>query len=157
MRFLMSISALLAFVIDQVSKVLVVFYLDLQTIGYLEVFPPFLNFSMAWNYGVNFGLFSSSDGLQRWILAGFAVLVSAGIMIWMRLEPPGRIGHISAGLLIGGAMGNAFDRILYGAVVDFLNVSCCGIYNPFAFNVADIVIFAGAIGLAFFSSHENSE
>ena len=157
MRFLMSISALLAFVIDQVSKVLVVFYLDLQTIGYLEVFPPFLNFSMAWNYGVNFGLFSSSDGLQRWILAGFAVLVSAGIMIWMRREPPGRIGHISAGLLIGGAMGNAFDRILYGAVVDFLNMSCCGIYNPFAFNVADIAIFAGAIGLAFFSSPENSE
>jgi len=157
MRFLMLISALLAFLMDQVSKVLVVFYLDLQTIGYLEVLPPFLNFSMAWNYGVNFGLFSSSDGLQRWILASFAVLVSAGIMIWMRREPPGRIGHISAGLLIGGALGNAFDRLLYGAVADFLNMSCCGIDNPFAFNVADIAIFAGAIGLAFFSSPENSE
>ena len=73
----------------------------------------------------------------------------------MRREPPGRLGHISAGLLIGGALGNAFDRVVYGAVADFLNMSCCGFDNPYAFNVADIAIFAGAIGLAFFSSPEN--
>ena len=52
-------------------------------------------------------------------------------------------------------MGNAFDRVVYGAVADFLNMSCCGFDNPYAFNVADIAIFAGAIGLAFFSSPEN--
>jgi signal peptidase II len=57
---------------------------------------------------------------------------------------------VFAGLLIGGALGNAYDRIRYGAVVDFLNMSCCGIQNPYAFNVADIFIFVGAIGLAIF-------
>ncbi|MDG1935178.1 MAG: signal peptidase II [Paracoccaceae bacterium] len=155
MRYLMLISAVLTFLVDQVSKVLVVFYLDLQTIGYVDVFPPFLNFAMAWNYGVNFGLFSSSDGVQRWILTGFSVVVCIGIVIWMWREPPDRLGHISAGLLIGGALGNAFDRVVYGAVADFLNMSCCGFDNPYAFNVADIAIFAGAIGLAFFSSPEN--
>ena len=58
--------------------------------------------------------------------------------------------QVFAGLLIGGALGNAYDRIRYGAVVDFLNMSCCGIQNPYAFNVADIFIFVGAIGLAIF-------
>ena len=111
---------------------------------------------MAWNYGINFGLFSSSDGFQRWILTGFAFVVSAGVAIWMLREPPGKLGHISAGLLIGGALGNALDRLLYGAVADFLNMSCCGIDNPYAFNVADIAIFAGAMGLAFFSSPKTS-
>jgi signal peptidase II len=49
--------------------------------------------------------------------------------------------------LLGGALGNVVDRLIYGAVADFLNMSCCGIDNPYAFNVADIAVFAGAIGL----------
>jgi signal peptidase II len=48
---------------------------------------------------------------------------------------------------VGGALGNALDRVLYGAVADFLNMSCCGIRNPYAFNLADVFIFAGAAGL----------
>jgi signal peptidase II len=55
---------------------------------------------------------------------------------------------LGAGLVIGGALGNAVDRVLYGAVADFLNMSCCGIHNPYAFNVADIAIFAGAVWIA---------
>ena len=50
-------------------------------------------------------------------------------------------------MLIGGALGNVVDRVLYGAVADFLNMSCCGINNPYAFNVADIAIFIGAAAL----------
>ena len=56
---------------------------------------------------------------------------------------------MAAGLLIGGALGNSLDRLIYGAVVDFLNMSCCGIENPFVFNLADVAIFLGAIGLMF--------
>jgi signal peptidase II len=63
---------------------------------------------------------------------------------------------VSAGLLIGGALGNVVDRVLYGAVADFLNMSCCGIDNPFAFNVADVAIFVGAIGLVLFAGRGNS-
>jgi signal peptidase II len=59
--------------------------------------------------------------------------------------------YLAGGLLLGGAIGNVIDRLLYGAVADFLNMSCCGFTNPYAFNVADISIFAGAVGLAFLS------
>ena len=59
---------------------------------------------------------------------------------------------MAAGLLIGGAIGNVIDRLAYGAVADFLNMSCCGIENPFAFNVADISIFVGALGLVIFGT-----
>jgi signal peptidase II len=61
------------------------------------------------------------------------------------------MAQVSAGVLIGGALGNVVDRVVYGAVADFLNMSCCGIENPYAFNVADVAIFAGAIGLVIFS------
>jgi signal peptidase II len=71
----------------------------------------------------------------------------------MRREPHGPRAEVSAGLLIGGALGNVVDRVLYGAVADFLNMSCCGIENPYTFNVADIAIFAGAIGLIFFTGN----
>ena len=59
-------------------------------------------------------------------------------------------GAVLIGLVVGGALGNVMDRILYGAVADFLNMSCCGIRNPYAFNVADIAIFVGAVGLLIF-------
>ena len=54
-------------------------------------------------------------------------------------------------MIVGGALANALDRVIYGAVADFLNMSCCGIQNPFTFNIADIFIFAGAFGLVFFA------
>lgn len=111
--------------------------------------PPWLNLRMAWNRGVNFGMLSDFD--LRWVLIGVALLISAFVLVWMRRDGGSRIAHVSAGLLIGGALGNVVDRVLYGAVADFLNMSCCGIENPYAFNVADIAVFAGAIGLVLFS------
>ena len=67
----------------------------------------------------------------------------------MRRERGNWKAELSGGLLVGGALGNIVDRIAYGAVADFLNMSCCGIENPYAFNVADIAIFLGAVGLVF--------
>ena len=151
MHRLMLISTLAALLIDQISKWVVVFGIDLRNQFELEVFPPYLNFRMAWNYGVNFGLFAGDSAMQRWLLIGFAVAVSAAVALWLRRTPMSRLGHISGGLLIGGALSNALDRAIYGAVADFLNMSCCGLDNPFAFNLADVSIFAGAIGLMFFS------
>jgi signal peptidase II len=103
---------------------------------------------MAWNAGINFGLI---DGTSRWILIGIALLITGWVIWWMRSQT-GRLAHLSAGFLVGGALGNVVDRVAYGAVADFLNMSCCGIENPFSFNVADISIFIGAIGLIFFTS-----
>ena len=149
-------SALAALLIDQISKWIVVFGIDLRNQFELDVFPPYLNFRMAWNYGVNFGLFSGDSLMQRWFLIVFALAVSAAIAIWLRRTPLGRLGYISAGLLIGGALSNALDRVIYGAVADFLNMSCCGLDNPFAFNLADTFIFVGAIGLVFFADPPKS-
>ncbi len=113
----------------------------------VEVFPPLLTLRMAWNRGINFGLFADFD--MRWVLIGVAFAITGAVIWWLSRSPATKWVYIAGGFLIGGAMGNVIDRFLYGAVADFLNMSCCGINNPYAFNVADIAIFAGAIGLAF--------
>ena len=138
------------FALDQVTKLLVLFALRLPDRGVIEVAPPFLVFRMAWNRGVNFGLLSSGSDAARWILIAVALAICVLVLWWMRREARG-IALVSAGVLIGGALGNVVDRLAYGAVADFLNMSCCGFENPYVFNVADIAIVAGAVGLALFS------
>lgn len=145
------ISAILVLVLDQLSKIAVVHWLDLKMRGSIEVLPPVLNFRMAWNEGINFGLFSGNGDVMRWGLIAIAIGISGAVFVWIAREEPGRWARMSAGVLIGGALGNVIDRVMYGAVADFLNMSCCGIHNPFAFNIADIAIFIGAIGLIFFT------
>ena len=147
------ITFLIILILDQLSKVWVVQWLNLKEIGSLEVLPPLLNFQMAWNRGVNFGLFAS-DG-NHWVLIGIALVVTAFVLYWVREETDMKV-HVSTGLLVGGAIGNIVDRLIYGAVADFLNMSCCGISNPFSFNIADIAIFAGAIGLVIWSGKEKA-
>lgn len=139
------------FVVDQASKLAVVQGLNLIDRGVIEVAPPFLVFRMAWNRGINFGLFAGDAELLRWILIAVSLAICVWVWVWISRENPGRWAQISAGLLVGGALGNVIDRLVYGAVADFLNMSCCGIENPYAFNVADIAIFAGAIGLVLFT------
>lgn len=153
---LMIIVALAITTLDQASKALVVQLLDLKNVGSIDVWPPYLNFRMAWNRGINFGLFSNNSDLARWFLIAVAVAITVWVIFWVRKEQMGRAGQVSAGLLVGGAVGNVIDRLVYGAVADFLNMSCCGIDNPFAFNVADISIFAGAFGLIFFTGQKKS-
>lgn len=134
---------------DQFSKWLVVQQLGLAHRREIDVIDPFLNFRMAWNQGVNFGLFSSSVEFMRWVLIAVAVAVCIWVAVWVYRMRPGRVARIAAGLLIGGAIGNVIDRLVYGAVADFLNMSLPGWSNPYSFNIADIAIFAGAIGLVF--------
>jgi signal peptidase II len=143
----MTRTAIAVFVIDQIVKIWVVQLLDLKTVGTILVAPPFLILRMAWNEGINFGLFSGAGDVMRWVLIALALAISAWIVIWMRRDRPGRLVQISAGLVLGGAIGNIIDRLIYGAVADFLNMSCCGFENPWSFNVADIAIFVGAFGL----------
>lgn len=143
--------ALAVFLIDQITKLVVVFGLDLRARGEIDVLPPLLNFRMAWNRGVNFGLMSSEGELMRWGLIVLSILIVGWVWHWSAKSAHGPLARISAGVLIGGALGNVVDRVAYGAVADFLNMSCCGFDNPYAFNVADIAIFAGAAGLVLFT------
>lgn len=140
------------FLLDQVTKYVVVHAMDLRTLGSIDVLPPFVNLRMAWNYGINFGLLAGDSPLTRWVLIAVALVISAAVLWWVRAEPGGRWQEIAAGLLVGGALGNVIDRLLYGAVADFLNMSCCGFDNPYAFNVADIAVFFGAVGMVIFSN-----
>ncbi|MCQ0969477.1 signal peptidase II (plasmid) [Paracoccus sp. TK19116] len=133
--------------IDQALKLWVVHVLELDRLRAIDVLPPWLNLRMAWNQGVNFGLLSSDQNVMRWVLIAVALGVCLWVWLWLRRGRPGKLGRVAAGLLIGGAIGNVIDRIFYGAVADFLNMSLPGWQNPFSFNVADIAIFAGALGL----------
>ena len=140
------------FLADQASKYLVVHWMNLQSLQAIDVWPPYVNFRMAWNYGINFGLFAQSSELTRWALIVVALVISGAVLWWIKHDQASLIARISAGFLVGGAVGNVVDRILYGAVADFLNMSCCGLSNPYAFNIADIAVFAGAIGMVLFTS-----
>jgi signal peptidase II len=143
--------AVAIFILDQLSKYLVVHVMRLDQRQEVGVFPPFLNFRMAWNQGINFGLFQSGADVMRWILIGVALVIAAWVWLWVRRERHQPRVLVSAGLLIGGALGNVVDRMIYGAVADFLNMSMPGIDNPYSFNVADVAIFAGALGLVFYT------
>ncbi len=146
------IIAALVFALDQATKWLVVWTLDLLNRGEIDVAPPYLVFRMAWNRGVNFGLFAQDGDAGRWVLIAVALAISAWVLWWIARTPQGKWAQVAAGLLVGGALGNVVDRVVYGAVADFLNMSCCGIENPYAFNVADVAIFAGALGLVAFAT-----
>jgi signal peptidase II len=148
------LAAALTLALDQVSKVLVVHGLNLRDRVEIDVLPPFLNFRMAWNYGINFGLFTGHSDWVRWLLITVALAISVVVWIWVRRSRPSTLVQVCAGILIGGALGNVIDRLAYGAVADFLNMSCCGIENPFSFNVADVAIFAGAFGLVLFAGNK---
>ncbi|MFW8593623.1 signal peptidase II [Cribrihabitans neustonicus] len=144
-------SALAAFVADQASKYLVIHVMGLDRLHRIDVLPPLLNFRYGENTGINFGLFGGGDEAARWILIVLSAVICAVLAVWIiRRRKTARGLQIAAGLVIGGALGNVADRLLYGYVLDFLNMSCCGIVNPFVFNVADIAIFAGAAGLILF-------
>ncbi len=134
------------FVLDRGVKYGVVEVMDLQNELRLEVWPPYLNLHMAWNEGINFGLFGSGSDITRWALIGIGLAISLALLIWFRKSKSLWL-QASVGLVVGGALGNIYDRLTYGAVADFLNMSCCGFENPYAFNVADVAIFIGAIGL----------
>ncbi|WP_104493131.1 MULTISPECIES: signal peptidase II [Paracoccus] len=142
-----SLVAGLVFLLDQALKYLVVHVLRLDQLREIDVIDPWLNLRMAWNQGMNFGLFASDVEVMRWVLIGIALAVCLWVGIWIGRAKPSRFAQVSAGLLIGGALGNVVDRLTYGAVADFLNMSLPGWRNPYSFNVADIAIFLGAMGL----------
>ena len=148
-------AGLAAFLIDQISKYLVVHVMRVAQ-GDIDMLPPLLVFKYGENRGINFGLFQGDGDAARWVLIGISVAICLGVLIWLGRIAPTKFQQFCGGLLIGGALGNVVDRVLYGYVLDFLNMSCCGINNPFVFNLADVFIFAGALGLVLFDGKKPS-
>lgn len=143
----LAVAAAAVFAADRATKWLVVERLDLAERFAIDIWPGVVGLRMAWNRGVNFGVLASDHEAMRWGLIALSLAISAGVTIWALRRGDGFFA-VGAGALVGGALGNAWDRAQYGAVADFLNVTCCGFVNPYAFNVADVAIFAGAIALA---------
>ena len=133
----------LAFFLDRISK----FYLlDLQSSGIDIDFYilPFLNFYLIWNTGIGFGLASMETNIYYHIITAIIALVNIGLIFFL-VKSRGVHVYLFA-LIIGGALGNLFDRIYYYAVPDFIDLHL-GNYHWFIFNVADIFITIGIIGL----------
>jgi signal peptidase II len=135
--------ALLVIVADQASKywILEVFRLPLRPST--ELFGPF-NLTMVWNRGVSFGLLWADHGFIRWALTAFSIGVAIMLAVWVRRAERPLMASALA-FIMGGALGNVIDRIRFGAVADFIDVSRLGFF-PWVFNVADAAINVG-IGL----------
>ncbi|XKE45120.1 signal peptidase II [Halomonas organivorans] len=108
---------------------------------------PFFDLTLLHNTGAAFSFLADHPGWQRWFFAIVAVAASVGLTLWLRrLKADEKWLAASLALIIGGALGNLYDRLVHGYVVDFLSFHVAGWYYP-AFNVADIGITLGAIGL----------
>ena len=137
----------LVLVIDLTSKV----YFDnsLQMYQQIVVIPDLFSWTLAYNTGAAFSFLADSAGWQRWLFALIAVVVSAVLVVWLK-----RLGRndtwlaIALALILGGALGNLYDRIVYGHVVDFILVHWQNRWYFPAFNFADSAICVGAVMLA---------
>jgi signal peptidase II len=142
--------ALIIFGADRLLKIWIVEAMDLRSKLAIDVYPPYFNLRMAWNKGINFGLFGSDALTTKYILSTAAFLIVAALLVWVRRQR-GTVIPVSIGLIVGGAIGNVWDRFSYGAVADFINITCCGINNRYSFNIADASIFLGVFGILFFA------
>jgi len=114
----------------------------------LQIIPQMLTLIIGWNTGINFGLFDSYGKYLNLFIPVITVLISA-FLLYLSCVRSSATQHIAISLVIAGAMGNAINRIVYGAVPDFINFTCCGFVNPYIFNIADIYIFIGCVTLIF--------
>lgn len=106
---------------------------------------PVLDFTLLHNRGAAFSFLSSAGGWQRWVFTAIALAVSAVLLVWtLQLKPHERWLSVTLPLILGGALGNLYDRLTLGYVVDFVHFHWQGRYFP-AFNIADAAITAGAI------------
>ena len=133
-------AALLVVALDQLSKWWVLGPLRLPELGRIVVVPHLFDFTLVHNSGVSFGLFHAGAELGRWLLTGFSLAVAVGLAWWARTAARPLVA-LAIGLVIGGAVGNAVDRVRLGEVTDFLDAS--GLHFPWVFNLADSAISVG--------------
>ncbi len=140
------IVAAIACALDQAVKLWLMFSFDLANKGLVHL-TPFLAFVLTWNPGISYGLFPQDTDLGRYTL--LALKTGAVVILWVWLaRAETKLTALSLGLIIGGAFGNAIDRLAYGAVFDFVHFHI-GQFSWYVFNIADAAIVAGVIGLLY--------
>ena len=137
--------AFAVFACDRLTKWLV---LDVWVLGDARyAVTPFFDVGVVWNTGVSFGMLQSQSSLAPLLLSGLALAIVVALIVWLR-RAENRVMASGLGLVIGGALGNTFDRLTFGAVLDFLDFHMAGYHWP-AFNVADSAIVAGVTALLY--------
>lgn len=133
--------ALAVFLLDQATKQLAEALLSYGKPVYLL---PVLDFTLLYNPGAAFSFLADQGGWQRWLFTGISIGVSLMLVVWLKRLPREQIWlPVALTLILGGAIGNLFDRVVYGHVIDFISVHWQRSYFP-AFNLADSAITVGA-------------
>jgi signal peptidase II len=140
--------AALTAIADQALKLWLIYGFDLAHRGRFAL-APYVDLVLNWNTGISYGLFRDQGTVGQWIL--FLVKVVAVALLWAWLaRAPSRLSALALGLIIGGAVGNAIDRLTFGAVADFVLFhigTATWHFEWYVFNLADVAIVAGVIGL----------
>src|SRR6476620_599819 len=139
--------AVTTIVLDQVHTWRLLGVFDIPNKGRVAVLP-FLDLEFVKNTGVSYGLFLQNTRQGQWILAGFAALAVCAMAVWLARGVTTRLVAASLGLIMGGAASNAIDRLTLGGVADFFSLHADGFYW-YVFNIADVAIVAGVVGLIY--------
>jgi signal peptidase II len=148
-RFALVIAVLTA-AVDQAVKLWLLFVVDLGARGVVTL-TPFLDLVLARNTGISYGLFPQEGPLGQWALLALKAVAVVLLWIWLS-RTSSRLTAVSLGLIIGGAIGNAIDRLAYGWVADFvlLHLTTASFsFKWYVFNLADVAIVAGVVGLLY--------
>jgi signal peptidase II len=140
------IVAALVVLIDQANKAWMLYVYHLGARGTVTI-TPFFDLVLVWNQGISYGLLPQEGMLGKLGLILFALGASLALIVWLA-SLSSKLAAVSIGLIIGGAIGNAIDRIIYGAVADFFSFHAFGL-EWYIFNIADTAIVAGVVGLLY--------
>jgi len=143
--FGLAIAALTA-AVDQAHKAWMLYVYDIGAKGVVTI-TPFFDLVLVWNQGISYGLLPQQTMAGRWALILFACAASLALSVWLARQNS-KLAAASIGLIIGGAVGNAIDRVVYGAVADFFSLHAFGL-QWYVFNIADAAIVAGVAGLLY--------
>ena len=135
--------AAVVFVLEQITKWIVLGPLDLRNVLLIQILPIFdLNYTE--NHGILLGLFQAQSDAMRWVLVAVTAAIAVGVAVWITREKL-RGEQVALGMVLGGALGNILDRVRHGYVVDFADLHF-GTFRPFfIFNVADAAISIGVV------------
>jgi signal peptidase II len=139
--------ALITIILDQAHKWWMLLIYRIEEKGRVTI-GPFLDLVFVKNTGVSYGLFVQDSRQGQWMLAGFALLAVAGMAVWLARGVTSRLVAASLGFIMGGAGSNVVDRLVLGGVADFFSLHAWGFYW-YVFNLADVAIVAGVLGLLY--------
>ena len=144
------VTALVSLALDQAAKLWLLSEFDIASRGAVHI-TPFFDLVLTWNKGISYGWFQTTSASGEMILLGVKIAAVVGLLIWLT-RVQSTLAATGLGLIIGGAVGNAIDRLVYGAVMDFalFHVEIAGKDRDwYVFNLADVAIVAGVIGLLY--------